>query len=88
VEDDHTAERPRDTWKDVGTRTIAKAMRKLDMIGMAVERRLWHREVADDSVDTITCYADSSPVTGMEFLGMLADVNLKDGSRRRVIMPC
>jgi len=86
-EGDHLGEQPRDASNDPSKRTIFRAMRRMDLVGMAIERRLFHEEVEDDLVESITCYSDSSPVVRMELQGMLADACRKDGSRRRVVLP-
>ena len=59
----------------------------MDIVGMHIERRLWHQEVANDEVLSIQCYSDSSPVAGLELQGAIADVNKRGGSRRRVTLP-
>ena len=46
-EDDHCTERPRDSTPDPAKATMWRASRKLDTVGMAVERRLWTREVTN-----------------------------------------
>ena len=77
----------RDASADPSRPTLQRAARRLDLVGMNLERRLWHKEVDDDNVLCVNCYSDSSPVTGTEIQGMLADVVTKDERVRRVTMP-
>ena len=77
----------RDASQDPGRATLQRAETRLDIVGMNIERRIWHQEVADDAVLAINCYSDSSPVVGMEIQGMLTDVVKTDGSIRRTILP-
>jgi len=77
----------RDRSEDPSRTALLKGAARLDVVGMIVERRLWHQEVMDDCVDAINCYSDSSPVTGAEIQGMVVDIQHKDGGQRSVILP-
>ena len=85
---DFDGEETRDASADPVKSNIMRATRRMDIVGMNVERRLWHAEVANDEVESIQCFSDSSPVTGTEIQGMLVDVIKKVAPRRRVILPC
>ena len=80
-------EATRDASGDPGTTTLFRAARRMDILGMNLERRIWHQEVLEDSVDAINVYSDSSPVTGTEIQGMLCDVVKTNGAVRRVALP-
>jgi hypothetical protein len=77
----------RGSGKDASQRTICRSYGRMDIVGMHLDRRRWHAELATDAVDAIVIYTDASPVTGSELQGMIADVALKSGEVRRVIMP-
>ena len=85
--EDSDEEVTRDASHDPGRSTLQRAAKRLDIVGMNIERRIWHQEVADDAVEMVNCYSDSSPVVGMELQGMLADIVRKDGAIRRVVLP-
>ena len=86
-EDDFVGDVDRSGVRDPAQRTLSRSACRLDVVGMAIERRLWHAEVIEDSVLAINCYSDSSPVVGFEIQGMCVDVIHKDGSRRIAILP-
>jgi len=85
--DDFTGEVQRDTSRDPRKSSNFRNQRRVDLVGMLVQRRQWHKEVLDDEVSAIIAYSDSSPVVGMEIQGMQCDVCRKDQSIRSVIMP-
>ena len=60
----------RDRSKDPSRREIDRAKVRADVVGMAVERRIFAKEVADDNIESIRCYSDGSPVTGAEIQGI------------------
>lgn len=64
-----------------------RAREKLDVVALNIERRLFHREVEEGAISSIHCYSDASPVTGLEFQGMIAEVVRKDGAVRQVVLP-
>ena len=86
-ENDFIGEHRRSKANDPSTSSIFRAQRRCDIVGMLIERRLWAEEVADDLVQSITCYSDSSPAVGTELQGMVADVIRKDHTMRRVWLP-
>jgi len=86
-EDDFVGDNPRDATRDPATSSLFRGQRRLDIVGMNIERRLWAQEVEDDLVEAINCYSDSSPVVGTELQGMVADVIRKDKTMRRVWLP-
>ena len=86
-DDDLLCERKRDASRDPTPSGIYRSQRRLDVVGMAIERRIWHEEVEDDLVDAINCYSDSSPVVGTELQGMVVDICRADESVRRVWLP-
>jgi len=59
----------------------------MDIVGMALERRMWAQEVKDDCVEAVNVYSDASPVTGAEIQGMIVDVVHRAGTVRRVTLP-
>jgi len=85
--DESEEEITRDRSNDPCTSTLIKAASKLDCVGMLIERRIWHEEVAGDLVKSINAFSDASPVTGAEIQGMLVDVCHKDGTVRKVTLP-
>jgi len=78
----------RDSRGDPSRTTRMKAAAKADVVGMLIERRLWHEEVAKDEVRSINAFSDSSPVVGVELQGMICDVVKRSGAVRRVHLPC
>ena len=66
---------------------LDRAKAKVDVVGMLLERRIFAQEVAGDSIESIHCYSDGSPVVGAELQGMLADVVHRDRSIRKITMP-
>ena len=77
----------RNSYNDPGRRTLQRARAKLDFVGLAVERRIYHQEVSEDAIASIHCFSDSSPVTGCEVQGSIAEVVRRDGGVRRVALP-
>ena len=77
----------RDPTEDCSRPSIVRAKCKLDMVGMQLDRRRFHAEVAAGDLDAINVFTDGSPVVGQEIQGMVADFVKKDGSVRRVILP-
>ena len=84
---DFTEAETRDATNDPKKATLQAAAKRLDLVGMNIERRIWAGEVANDEVQAINCYSDSSPVVGTEIQGMVVDVCKTNGSLRRVILP-
>ena len=78
---------PRDRSKDVSDRHLRRKKEHLDVVGMLLQRRTFHSEVASDTVDCLNVYSDASPVVGKEIQGMVVDFTHKDGSVRRVVLP-
>jgi len=76
-----------DEKEDPGKVTLQRSAQRVDLVAMAIERRIWHREVEDDLVQSINCFSDSSPVVGAEIQGMLVDVMLYSGIKRRLTLP-
>ena len=85
--DDFAGEVQRDTSRDPGKSSNFRNQRRVDMVGMLVQRRIWHKEVLNDEVSAIIAFSDSSPVVGMEIQGMQCDVCRKDKTIRSVVMP-
>ena len=85
--DDFAGESKRDRSRDPGRGTRFRSQRRLDVVGMAIERRLFHHEFEDDLVVAINCYSDSSPVVGTELQGMVVDVWRTDDTVRQVFLP-
>lgn len=77
----------RDASQDPGKSTLLRSAKRLDLVGMALERRIWAQEVADNEVEACVVYSDASPVTGEEIQGMIVDVCKRNGKTRRVILP-
>jgi len=77
----------RDRTHDPSKTSLHKNIAALDIVGMQIERRNWHEEVANDQVQSINCYSDASPVCGTEIQGMICDVCKKDKTVRRVTLP-
>jgi len=84
--DDFSGEYVRDKSQDPVKSQILAAQGRVDLVGMCIERRIYHQEMADGVIEAINCYSDSSPVTGSEIQGMLVDVCHVDGSVRRVTL--
>ena len=82
------AEVTRDASNDPRRSNLMRARERIDFVGMAVERRIFHEEMETDAVESIHCYSDASPVTGSEIQGMIAELVLRDGRLRRVALPC
>jgi hypothetical protein len=82
-----TGDGERNAEADPHPSSLHRAASRLDIVGMNVERRIWHQEVLDESVDAINVYSDSSPVTGTELQGMVVDIVHKTGDVRRVVLP-
>ena len=59
----------------------------LDIVDMAVDRRQHRADRIFDRSPSIHVYTDSSPVTGEELQGMVADYVYKDGPTRRSTLP-
>ena len=77
----------RDRTADPSRTTIERAKARLDTVGMNIERRIFAEEMAEDSIEAISCYSDASPVVGAEIQGMLVDFIHRDGSVRKTTLP-
>lgn len=77
----------RDRRSDHSRRNIERNKAKLDIVGMLVQQRKFHAEVAAGELDCINVYSDGSPVVGKELQGMVCDFCYKDGRVRRVVLP-
>jgi len=77
----------RDASQDPARSSLQRARARADIVGMNIERRQFHAEMASDMVESIQCYSDSSPVTGHEIQGMMCDVRRRDNTMRTVILP-
>ena len=77
----------RDRTQDPGRSTIDRSAAKCDVVGMLLERRIFAEEVASDSIESIHCFSDGSPVVGAELQGMVTEIIHRDGSRRNITMP-
>jgi len=78
---------PRDPTRDPSRSSLERALCRMDIVDILVERRHFHADRIFDRIDFIGFYSDSSPVTGEEIQGMLLDVILKDETHRRVTLP-
>ena len=85
--DDDAVEVPRDATADPSRGTLDRAKARIDAIGMNVQRRQFHAEMAKDEIVGINCHADSSPVTGSEIQGMVLDFCKTDKRVRRIRCP-
>ena len=84
---DSDEEVTRDSSKDPSRSNLDRAKARMDRVGMNIERRLFHAEMARDEVLAINAYSDSSPVTGAELQGMVIDICKYGGGKRRVRLP-
>jgi len=77
----------RDASEDPRRSSLQRARKRLDVVALNIERRLFHAEVEEDAIASIHCYSDASPVTGCEIQGSIAEVVRKDGGVRKVCLP-
>ena len=77
----------RDASKDVKRASLLEAQGKLDVVSMLLHRRQFHADRVHDRIDAIQLFSDSSPNSGSEFQGMVADVHRKDKSFERLVLP-
>jgi len=85
--DDSDNEVPRDRSKDQGRSTLDRAKARADVVGMLLERRLFHAEMVEDSIAAITVQSDASPVVGAELQGMVVEFIHRDATVRQSILP-
>ena len=77
----------RDSAADPGATSFERVAQKLDVVDMLLERRAWEADRATDNVQAVNLYSDSSPVTGEELQGMVADIMRRMGEPRRIVLP-
>jgi len=77
----------RDRRDDPSRGVVDRAKVKVDVAAMLIERRIFAKEMAEDSILAINCFSDSSPVVGSELQGMLVDFYHKDDTVRRATLP-
>lgn len=67
--------------------TIYRSLARADAVSMLLFRRQLQQWRADGVVRSMNMYNDASPVTGAELAGILVDINFKDGTQERVVLP-
>ena len=87
ADSDDDDEIDRDTSRDPGHTVLAQARQRLDIVGMNIQRRIFHQEMSEDAIEGIACFSDASPVTGEEIQGMAVDILKRDGTVRHVVLP-
>ena len=83
--DNALPERRRDN--DPRRKTLQRAMARADMVCCSLTRRQFQRWRKDDAIRSINIYSDASPVTGSELQGIIIDVNFKDNTIQRILLP-
>ena len=78
---------PRDSRHDKSRTQFDRAQSVLDCVDMLMDRRALRADRIFDRLSSINLCSDSSPVTGEELQGMVADTIYKDRSTRRSILP-
>ena len=86
---DHSDEESgdRDATRDPGASTLRRTFGKMDVLDQLLWRREFHAARVHDLLFAINLYTDSSPVSGHELQGLLADVSWKNGREERVVLP-
>jgi len=83
---DYEAEdRPRNL--DQGRSTRDRALARLDVVSILLDRREFHADRVHDQILGIDLYTDASPNCGIEFQGMITDIYKKSGEHRRITLP-
>ena len=78
----------RDASLDPEKTLLHRALSRADVVAMLLDRREFHADRLFDRVESISIYTDSSPITGAELQGMVADITKTDGTApRRVVLP-
>ena len=70
---DYEAE-DRDPKVDQGRSTRDRARQKLDVLSILLDRREFHADRLFDQIEAITLFSDASPNCGLEFQGMICDM--------------
>ena len=86
-DDDDDSDIVRDATGDAHVSKISRRKRRMDAVGMCLERRLFHADMATDGIRTISVYSDASPVSGAEIQGMILEFVKHDDSVRQCILP-
>ena len=81
------AAQPRDSRKDPSRTKLDRSKCILDVVDMAFDRRQFRADRIFDTIESICLCSDSSPVTGEEMQGMVADIVYNDQSTRRTTLP-
>ena len=66
---------------------LIMSVKRMDAVGMCLQRRMFHGEMAADKIIGISVFTDASPVTNAEVQGMLVDFLFKDGESRTLHLP-
>ena len=72
---------------DPSRRPMDRALARADVVSMNLQRRLFKHWRREDSTRSINIYSDASPVVGAELQGMVIDVNFKDDTMTRIVLP-
>ena len=77
----------RDDLLDPSRSKLEKDRARLDAVACCLTRREFETWMANDELEAINLFSDSSPVVGAELQGMVMDVHTKHGGYRRITMP-
>ena len=72
---------------DPTRRPMDRGLARADVVAMSLQRRLFKQWRQEDRIKSINIYSDASPVVGAELQGMVIDVNMKDDTTDRIILP-
>ena len=73
--------------KRASKNTLFRAFSKMDAVNVLLHRREWRAERIHDTIEAVNVLTDSSPTSGLEYQGMVAQVRRKDGSWYEVTFP-
>jgi len=77
----------RDSSGDIGRTSIQAATQRMDIVQILLDRREFEADRRTDNILHITLLSDSSPTTGEELQGQVADFVRRRGGHRRIILP-
>jgi len=84
---DDSGDEGEDDAKCVDESSLLRGHARVDVTAMLLHRREWHADVVHDNIEAVTLNTDSSPNTGLEFQGMVAEVYRRDGTHYEQVMP-
>jgi len=84
---DSEEEGERNADNDPSRTQLDRGMKRVDILDCLLLRRFFHALAEFDLLFSVSLWSDSSPASGEEIQGMVADVMCVDGTHERIVLP-